>query len=130
MNTGSLSIMTYGGVITKERAMRREFYPHLPASPSLRRDHPPGPLRFPDHAPNAGPACCSPSWSMRPLAHLALGRRPALGDAPSDEAARLALIATLPDFAELQRRLNAARAGNLPRPLRAAGRNAWPPTWS
>src|SRR6516164_11568597 len=41
-----------------------------------------------------------------------------LRDAPSDEAARLALIATLPDFAELQRRLNAALAGNLPRPLR------------
>ena len=42
----------------------------------------------------------------------------ALRDAPSDEAARLALIATLPDFAELQRRLNAALAGNLPRTLR------------
>ena len=41
-----------------------------------------------------------------------------LRDAPSDEAARLALIATLPDFAELQRRLNAALAGNLPRTLR------------
>jgi putative transposase len=41
-----------------------------------------------------------------------------LRDAPSDEAARLALIATLPDFAELLRRLNAALAGNLPRPLR------------
>jgi putative transposase len=41
-----------------------------------------------------------------------------LRDAPSDEAARLALIATLPDFAELQRRLNAALAGDLPRPLR------------
>jgi len=38
--------------------------------------------------------------------------------APSDETARLALIATLPDFAELQRRLNAALAGNLPRALR------------
>jgi Transposase DDE domain len=41
-----------------------------------------------------------------------------LRDAPSDEAARLALIATLPDFAALQRRLNAALAGNLPRALR------------
>ena len=30
----------------------------------------------------------------------------------------MALIATLPDFAELQRRLNAALAGNLPRTLR------------
>ena len=42
----------------------------------------------------------------------------ALRDAPSDEAVRLALIATLPDFAELQRRLNAALANNLPRTLR------------
>jgi hypothetical protein len=41
-----------------------------------------------------------------------------LRDAPSDETARLALIATLPAFAELQRRLNAALAGNLPRALR------------
>jgi len=41
-----------------------------------------------------------------------------LRDAPSDETARLALIATLPDFAELHRRLNAALAGNLPRALR------------
>ena len=40
-----------------------------------------------------------------------------LRDAPSDEAVDLALIATLPDFAELQRRLNAALAGNLPRTL-------------
>jgi putative transposase len=39
-------------------------------------------------------------------------------DAPFDEAARLALIATLPGFAELQRRLNAAVAGDLPRPVR------------
>src|SRR5262249_1188419 len=41
-----------------------------------------------------------------------------LRDAPSDEAARLALIATLPDFAELLHRLNAALAGDLPRPFR------------
>ncbi len=43
-----------------------------------------------------------------------------LRDAPSDEAARLALIATVPDFAELQHRLNAALAGNLPRVLQAS----------
>ncbi len=41
-----------------------------------------------------------------------------LGDAPSDETARKALLATLPDYAELQRRLNAALAGHLPEPLR------------
>ncbi len=41
-----------------------------------------------------------------------------LRDAPSDEAARLALIAMLPEFAALQNRLNAAWAGDLPRALR------------
>ena len=41
-----------------------------------------------------------------------------LRDAPSDETARKALLATLPDFAELQRRLNAALAGHLPKTLR------------
>src|ERR1044071_1852485 len=38
--------------------------------------------------------------------------------APSDETARKALLATLPDYAELQRRLNAALAGHLPKALR------------
>src|SRR3954463_13423534 len=41
-----------------------------------------------------------------------------LRDAPSDETARKALLATLPDYAELQRRLNSALAGHLPRALR------------
>src|SRR4051812_31617626 len=41
-----------------------------------------------------------------------------LRDAPSDETARKALLATLLDYAELQRRLNAALAGHLPEPLR------------
>ena len=41
-----------------------------------------------------------------------------LGNAPSDETARKALLATLPDYAELQRRLNAALAGHLPKVLR------------
>jgi Transposase DDE domain len=40
-----------------------------------------------------------------------------LRDAPSDEAARVALLATLPDFAELERRLNQALAGGLPKAL-------------
>ena len=40
-----------------------------------------------------------------------------LRDAPSDETARKALLATLPDYAELQRRLNAALAGHLPKAL-------------
>src|SRR3954469_22672815 len=41
-----------------------------------------------------------------------------LDDVPSDETARKALLATLPDYAELQRRLNAALAGHLPKALR------------
>jgi len=39
-------------------------------------------------------------------------------DAPSDETARKALLATLPDYAGLQRQLNAALAGHLPKTLR------------
>src|SRR4051794_8969783 len=41
-----------------------------------------------------------------------------LDDAPSDETARKALLATLPDYAALQRQLNAALAGPLPKALR------------
>src|SRR3954451_23728974 len=41
-----------------------------------------------------------------------------LRDAPSDETARKALLATLPDYAALQRQLNAALAGHLPEALR------------
>ena len=41
-----------------------------------------------------------------------------LREAPSDEAARLALLATLPDFVALQRQLNGALAGHLPKALR------------
>jgi putative transposase len=41
-----------------------------------------------------------------------------LRDAPSDETARKALLATLPDYAALQRQLNAALAGQLPKNLR------------
>ena len=41
-----------------------------------------------------------------------------LRDAPSDETVRQALLASLPEYAELQRRLNAALAGHLPKALR------------
>jgi hypothetical protein len=41
-----------------------------------------------------------------------------LRDAPSDETARKALLATLPDYAVLHRQLNAALAGQLPKQLR------------
>src|SRR3954454_17930163 len=38
-----------------------------------------------------------------------------LRDGPSDETARKALLATLPDYATLKRQLNAALAGYMPR---------------
>ena len=38
-----------------------------------------------------------------------------LRDVPSNETARKALLATLPDYATLQRQLNAALAGHLPK---------------
>src|SRR5512138_1777599 len=41
-----------------------------------------------------------------------------LRDAPSDETARKALLATLPDYVTVQRQLNAALAGHLPKMLR------------
>src|SRR5512142_1236797 len=41
-----------------------------------------------------------------------------LRDAPSDEAVRLALLATLPDFATVQRQLTRALAGRVPKALR------------
>src|SRR3954469_12532782 len=41
-----------------------------------------------------------------------------LDHVPSDETARKALVATLPDYATLQRQLNAARAGRLPKTWR------------
>jgi hypothetical protein len=41
-----------------------------------------------------------------------------LRDAPSDETARKALLATLPDYAEVQGQLNAALTGHLPKALR------------
>src|SRR3954465_13624562 len=41
-----------------------------------------------------------------------------LDKAPSDETARKALLAPLPDYAALQRQLNAALAGHLPKALR------------
>src|SRR5512143_1264736 len=41
-----------------------------------------------------------------------------LDNVPSDETARKALLAALPDYATLQRQLNAAPAGHLPKALR------------
>src|SRR5437763_15936108 len=76
-------------------------------------------LKLPDPAPKcrAGPLLTLLFYAAARLTSLSDACQ-SLRDAPSDEAARLALIATLPDFAASQRRLNAALAGDLPRAVR------------
>src|SRR3954452_16626665 len=108
------------GASRKGGAMRPRNYT-LP-SPQVHRSGAralPDPLPPPAHRPQcrAGPLLTLLFYAAALLISLSQACR-CLRDAPSDEAARLALIATLPDFAELQRRINAALAGNLPRPLR------------
>jgi len=56
-------------------------------------------------------------WAACRIASLAAACA-ALKDAPSDQAARDALLATLPAFLRLQRCLNQALADGLPKPLR------------
>jgi putative transposase len=82
---------------------------------TILQDH----LKLPDHGPKcrAGPLLTLLFYAAARLTSLSDACR-SLREAPSDEAARLALIATLPDFAERLRRLNAALAGDRPRPLR------------
>jgi putative transposase len=81
-----------------------------------------GALRLRDH----GPKCTAPVvltvlfWAAARMASLAAACA-ALRDAPSDQAVRNALLATLPDFARLQRALNRALVGGLPRVLRRHG---------
>src|SRR5690349_16330460 len=76
-------------------------------------------LRLADH----GPKCTAATlltlllYAAARLTSLAAACA-ALSEAPSDTAARTALLATLPDIAELQRRPNRALQGDLPRGLR------------
>jgi hypothetical protein len=76
-------------------------------------------LRLRDH----GPKCTAyVLWTLLFYAASRLtslaGAGAGLRDAPSDSAAHDALLATLPDYAQLQRRLNRALQGDLPRALR------------
>jgi hypothetical protein len=82
---------------------------------AILQDH----LKLPDHGPKcrAGPLLTLLFYAAARITSL-LDACQSLREAHSDEAARLALIATLPDFAELLRRLNAALADDLPRPSR------------
>lgn len=73
-------------------------------------------LRLTDH----GPKCTTPVlfsilfWAAARVASIAAACA-ALVAAPTDQAVRDALLATLPVFAELQRRLNLALRGGLPK---------------
>ena len=66
---------------------------------AILQDH----LKLPDHGPKcrAGPLLTLLFYAAARLTSLSDACR-CLRDAPSDEAARLALIATLPDFAALR----------------------------
>ena len=76
-------------------------------------------LRLQDH----GPKCTAPTlltlllYAAARLTSLAAACA-SLSKAPSDTAVRTALLATLPAINELQRRLNRALQGDLPRALR------------
>jgi Transposase DDE domain len=76
-------------------------------------------LRLQDHGPKcrAGILWTVLLYAAARITSLAAACA-ALRDAPSDTAAHDALLAGLPDFAELQRRLNRALQGDLPRALR------------
>src|SRR6516162_214317 len=76
-------------------------------------------LKLHDH----GPKCKAPIlWAVLLYAAARITSIAAacqsLRDAPSDQAVRDALLATLPDTHELQRRINRALAGDLPKALR------------
>jgi hypothetical protein len=76
-------------------------------------------LRLQDHGPKctAGMLWAVLCYAACRVASLAAACA-ALRDAPSDTAAHDALLATLPAWAELQRRVNRALQGDLPRCLR------------
>jgi Transposase DDE domain len=76
-------------------------------------------IRLADHGPRckAGVLWALLFWAASRISSLAAACA-SLRDAPSDTAAHDALSATLPDGAELQRRLNRALQSDLPRALR------------
>jgi hypothetical protein len=76
-------------------------------------------LRLPDHGPKcrAGLLLTLLFYAAARITSISDACK-RLRDAPSHEAARLALLATLPDLVEIQRRLNRALAGDLPKALR------------
>jgi hypothetical protein len=100
--------------------MRSDYYPLTPATvqahaQGVLQKH----LRLKDH----GPKCKARTlWTILLYAAARITSLAAacgaLRDAPSDTAVHDALLAGLPDYAELQRRLNRALLGDLPNALR------------
>jgi len=76
-------------------------------------------IRFKDHGPKckAGVLWAVLFWAASRISSLAAACA-SLRQTPSDSAAHDALLATLPAYAELQRRLNRALQGDLPKALR------------
>src|SRR3954454_4275961 len=104
----------------QEGAMRQGHYTLTPAdvrihAQGLLQRH----LRLADHGPKctAGRLWAVLLYAASRISSLAAACA-ALRDAPSDSAAHDALLATLPELAELQRRVNRALQGDLPRCLR------------
>ena len=121
MDARPLRRMTFGNkVITGGSHAPEESYARPQPGPSRRRRPPASPPPVPGlqyKRKTSAPVLWSLLLAAARITSLsdACGR---LRDAPSDETARQALLATLPDYAELQRRLNAALAGHLPGTLR------------
>src|SRR3954471_8228487 len=132
MNAGSLPIMTYGGGIKKGGShAATEFYPPLPAGPSLRCCDPSGP------SPAPGPRAQMPRRAAadvvvlcRCAAHLAFPGLPVLAGrpfrrggplGPDRHSARLRRVAT-----PAQRRLGWELAPPLAPPAAASGRRLGP----
>src|SRR6266700_2324590 len=119
-NARPLLIMTCATKPYQERAMRCCHYTltrhtvHRYAE-QLCQQH----IRLKDHGPKckAGVLWAVLFWAASRISSLAAACA-SLRDAPSDTAAHDALLATLPDFAQLQRRLNRALQGDLPHALR------------
>ena len=120
MDASPLRTMTLGNrVITGGSHAPTPSYPRPQAGPSSRRRAPAGTPQVQGlQTQDLGPGPLVALAGRRRPDHLAVRRLPAPRDAPSDETARKALLATLPDYAVLQRQLNAALAGHLPKTLR------------
>jgi putative transposase len=100
--------------------MRHRHYTLTPAAVRahaqlLCQDH----IRLADHGPKCtgGMLWAVLFWAAARVASLAAACR-SLRDAPCDTAVHDALLATLPETAELQRRVNRALQGDLPKVLR------------